>query len=1106
MRKIAALVFLFCSLVQAIAQTQSISGVVVSSEDGEPVAGAAVTVEGYPGIGVITGADGRFVFPNVPAPARQLRFSFIGMKEVTAPIRPVMHLTMEPLAQEIGEVVVMGMSKIDKRLFTGATDRLESGRVLLDGVADLSRSLEGRSAGVSVQNVSGAFGAAPKIRVRGATSIYGNSRPLWVVDGVVLEDIVNVGSDQLSSGDAVTLISSAVAGLNPDDIESFQILKDGSATSIYGARAMAGVVVVTTKRGHAGAASVSYTGELTTRLAPRYAEFNIMNSQEQMDVYQDMYNKGYLRFSETYRAASSGVYGKMYALIDAYDRTDGSFGLANTEQARNEYLRAAERRNTDWFSRLFSASLMQNHALSLSSGNDKSRHYTSLSLMHDPGWAKASAVSRYTLNTNASYSLRERLTLHFIGNASYRRQKAPGTSEQNVNDLYATVSRDFDINPFSYALNTSRTLSPDEFYTRNWAPFNILYELDNNYMDIEVADLKMQGELRWNLAAGFDLAALAALRYSVSNQDHNIKDYSNQAQTYRAAGDATIRDRNNWLYTDPDEINSVPQVVLPEGGILDKRVYKMFAGDFRATADFNRTFAGVHIINLFAGMEVSSADRSHSYNRGWGYQFDKGGTPFYDYLIFKQGLEQNRKYYSHTNTYLRNAAFFGNLTYSWKHRYTLMGSLRYEGTNSLGRSRSARWLPTWNVSAAWNAHEERFVPEAIRRIVSHARFRLSYSLTADRGPENITNSQAVYLNETAWRPSAGLQESYIRIAELENSELTYEKKREWNAGLDLGFLHNRINLSADLYTRNNFDLIGEIDTQGAGGQITKFANVASMRSQGVEFTLSTHNVRSARFSWDTDFTFSWAENEITRLDSKAKAFQLITGAGYAREGYPVRALFSYDFRGLDEDGMPTFVNEKGEVTVSDINFQENLNLGHLVYEGPTDPTLTGGFGNTLVYRHLRLNLFATYSFGNKVRLDPFFASSYSDLSAMPREFKNRWMSAGDELLTNIPAIASVRQAADRDLRKAYSAYNYSTVRTASGGFARMKEISLTYDFPTGLAARCALAKLQLKLQAANLFLLYADSRLNGQDPEFFGAGGVAVPMPKQFTLSLRAGF
>ena len=190
---------------------------------------------------------------------------------------PTMKVSLQSDVQTLSEVVVTGMQRMDKRMFTGATDQLKAENIKMDGMADISRGLEGRSAGVSVQNVSGTFGTAPKIHVvRGATSIM-VVPALWVVDGVIMEDAIEVGADDLSSGDAETLISSAIAGLNPDDIESFKILKEGSATSIYGARAMAGVIVVTTKKGSAGVHKISYTGEFTTRMIPSYKEFNIMN-------------------------------------------------------------------------------------------------------------------------------------------------------------------------------------------------------------------------------------------------------------------------------------------------------------------------------------------------------------------------------------------------------------------------------------------------------------------------------------------------------------------------------------------------------------------------------------------------------------------------------------------------------------------------------------------------------------------------------------------------------------------------------------------------------------------------------------------------------------
>lgn len=1096
---------LFIFIGFALAQTVRISGNVVD-ELGEPIIGATVFAKGNNQIGTITDVDGKFQL-SLPQQYKYIVISYIGMSAQELEIKPIMKVQLIPDAQQLEEVVVTGMMKMDKRLFTGATDKLDAGKTKIDGITDVSRALEGRSAGVSVQNVSGTFGTAPKIRVRGATSIYGNSKPLWVVDGVVVEDAIDVSSDDLSSGNAETLISSAIAGINADDIESFQILKDGSATSIYGARAMAGVIVITTKKGKSGVSRMNYTGEFTSRMIPSYSDFNISNSQQQMGIYQEMERKGWLEFATLAGASNSGVYGKMYQLINQYK--DGGYGIVNSTGAKNAYLQEAEFRNTDWFNLLFNQNLTQNHALSISSGTDKARFYTSLSVFDDPGWTKSSAVERYTANVNGSYNISKSLTLNMLTNGSYRKQKAPGTLSQDIDVVSGEVKREFDINPYSYALNSSRTLHPTEFYTRNYAPFNIFNELDNNYIDLNVTDLKFQTDLSWKILRGLEANFLAAIKYQSSSQEHHIKDHSNQAEAYRAGvlpEDATIAENNPLLYTDPDNPDALPVTILPEGGIYNRTAYTMRGVDFRSSMTYNTSIDDIHIMNFFGGMETGSIDRSRAWFRGWGYQYDNGGTPFYDPNVFKQGKEENANYYTNVWTYSRNVAFFGSATYSYKGKYTINGTGRYEGSNKLGKARSARWLPTWNISGAWLAHEEKWFKDVFSPVLSHGTLKASYSLTADRGPSFVTNSQVVYKSYTPWRPTAGVAESGIRIEDLENSELTYEKKHEFNIGTDLGFLNNRINLEADYYTRQNFDLIGLVYTPGEGGQIAKYANVASMKSQGVELTISTRNIITRDFTWNTDFIFSNAVNRITDLDSRSNVIQLVSGSGYALNGYPVRALFSIPFAGLNDEGLPTFINQDDIKTVTDLNFQEFDKLGFLKYEGPTDPTITGSFGNAFTWKGLKLNAFITYSFGNKVRLDPVFAARYSDLTSMPKEFKNRWVLPGDEALTAIPVIASRRQYQNYgNLSYAYNAYNYSTERIADGGFIRLKEVSLSYDIPKNWISALNVNTIQVKLQATNLFLLYADKKLNGQDPEFFNSGGVSTPVPRQFTFTLRVG-
>lgn len=294
---------------------QQIKGKVFSAEDSEPLIGVSVTLKSNPAAGVITDLEGGFQI-TVPNGKQALVFSYLGMETQELPAKPDMSVFLALNSQTLDEVVVTGYQKIDRKLFTGAASVVKAADAKMDGVADVSRMLQGKAAGVQLTNVSGTFGASPKLRVRGATSIYGNSNPLWVVDGVILDEIVNVSADELTSGNASTLITSAVAGLNADDIESFQILKDASATAIYGSRAMNGVIVITTKRGKKGSASINYTGEFTVRAKPSYSQYDIMNSKDQMAILMELESGAAFAGSDIFLAKDGGVFSKWYQMTD----------------------------------------------------------------------------------------------------------------------------------------------------------------------------------------------------------------------------------------------------------------------------------------------------------------------------------------------------------------------------------------------------------------------------------------------------------------------------------------------------------------------------------------------------------------------------------------------------------------------------------------------------------------------------------------------------------------------------------------------------------------------------------------------------------------------
>ncbi len=1086
----------------------TIKGRVVDSSN-NPLVGASVVVKGTAN-GTTTNTTGDFTLNNVPTNAT-LVISTVGFQpmELRLAARQVnVAIRMEREAGTLSDVVVTGFQTIQKSRFTGAAVKLNADQVRTEGVADISRMLEGRAAGVSIQNVSGTFGAAPKVRIRGATSITGENKPLWVIDGVVLEDIVNISNDQLSSGDPNTLLGSAVAGLNPSDIESYDILKDAAATALYGARAMNGVIVITTKKGKAGKPVVAYTGNFSTQLKPSYNNYDILNSADQMSMYAELERKGFLQISDIANAPNSGVYGKLAELVNTFDPVTGQYAVQNTVEGRNAFLLRYAKENTDWFDILFKNSFTQEHSLSISSGTDKAQSYFSASFYNDNGWTVADNVKRYTANLRNNYIFSDRFSAGFILTGAVRQQRAPGTISRISNPVEGSFDREFDINPFSYVLNTSRTLTAfddngnREFFRRNYAPFNILTELENNYIKLNLLDAKLQGQATYKINRHFNYDFVGALRFVKTTKEHQITENSNQANAYRAAQTSEIKARNRYLYRDPDNPDQEAVVVLPYGGFYNRNEDQLINYTFRNSISYNQTFNSDHQVTGLVGQELKSADRQNANNTGFGYQYNNGGTPFVDYRIIKQTLENNFQFYGNENEFDRFVGFFANGSYTYMNRYNLNATVRYDGSNRLGKSSSARWLPTWTVSGRWNVDREKFMEDLSN--ISYLTLRGSYGLNASYG--SATNSTVVLRTQLTNRPYANDRQVAIDIENLENAELTWEKKYEANVGVDLGLFNNRLNFTVDAYNRNSFDLISLIRTGGIGGQIFKAANYADLESRGVEATLGGRPFVKRDWSWSSQLTFGYNTNTITNAQNNPLIFDLIKAEGGAKEGYPVRGLFSLDFRGLDPfNGIALFGDEKGQ-TNNAVNLQSD-STQYLKYEGSVDPTITGGFSNTFNWKNLSASFLITFQAGNKIRLTPAYRSSYSDLDADPGEFRNRWTLPGDEEFTTIPSVADLK--ANFNLNNAgsypYNNYNYSSARIVDGSFARLKTASVSYRLSDRLLKSIGFNSASISVIGNNLWLIYSDKKLNGQDPEFFNAGGVALPINKQFVMSLKLG-
>ncbi len=1081
----------------------------ITDSIGAGIFGVSVSVKGKK-IGTITDGEGEFTLYDVPA-LSTLVISNVGYQTREFTLREgqsYLSLTLSSEAGTLTDVIVTGFQRIEKSKFAGASVKLNMDEIKTDGMTDVSRMLEGRAAGVAIQNVSGTFGAAPKVRIRGATSITGDNKPLWVIDGVVLEDIVNISNDQLSSGDPNTLLGSAVAGLNADDIESFDILKDAAATALYGARAMNGVIVITTKKGKAGSMNINYKGNFGVLLKPGYTNYDIMNSADQLSVYAELEDKGFLDYNSISNRADAGIYGKMADRLKQIDPATGEFVLKNTPQDRRAFLLQYQKVNTDWFDVLFRNALSQEHSLSFSHGTQKAQSYFSTSFYNDQGWSIADNVKRYTVNLRNTYNLSDRLTAGFKLQGSVRQQRVPGTVSRITNPVEGAYTRDFDINPFSYALNTSRVLTAYddegnlEFFRRNFAPFNIIHEVNNNYIDLGMMDLNLTGDVQYKIKPWLTYNFIGAIRYVKTSKEHQVTENSNQANAFRAAQNATIAQANRFLYRNPDDPEALPVVVLPYGGFYNRQEDELKNYTFRNTLSFNKEIGAVHQLQGLVGQEVKYADRRNFNNTGFGYQYENGGVPYVDYRVIKQFLENSLQYYGMGNEFERFVGYFANARYTYNKRYTLDATIRRDGSNRLGRSERARWLNSWTLAGRWNIEQEEFMSAS--NLFSYLTLRGSYGLNANYG--NATNSLAVLRTKLTNRPYLSDRQLAIDIENLENADLTWEKKYEANIGVDAGFFNNRINVSIDAYTRNSLDLINLIRTSGIGGEFTKVANYADLQSKGIELMISGKIYNAKNFSWSSSFTFGYNVNKITRAENFPLIFDLVIPEGGAKQGYPVRGLFSIPYAGLDENGIPLYNDEKG--TVGPAVYLQSDQTDFLKYEGPVDPTIIGGWANNFSYKQFAFGFHISYQAGNKIRLTPAYRSSYSDLDATPNEFKNRWRLPGDEQTTTIPSIIDRRHLfyLNNSGSYPYNNYNYSTARVVDGSFIRLKSVMLQYTIPTKLISRTPFKTLAFNLVATNLFLIYTDPALQGQDPEFFNAGGVAMPINKQVTLSLRAGF
>ena len=917
------------------------------------------------------------------------------------------------------------------------------------------------------------------VSMRQATSVKSVYYPLWVIDGVIYKEDKDFNVADLASPEAKRLIAAALPGLSESDIQSFQVINDASATALYGQRALGGVISVRTSKAGQGTNSFTYQAELTYRAIPSYREFNILNSQDQMAVFNEMANGKSLDNEAVFIASRYGVYGYLYNQIYNYNDVTGEYGILNTDAGRAAYLRAAELRNTNWFKELYQHVIRHQHTLTFSTGTQKANYYASLNANLDPGWKRFENSQTYSFNFNADFRPFKGWRFGIRSTASYQKKHRGG-----------------DWRPHKYAPEASRTLDPNTFYVSEYTPFNIKHELQHNTRDEKTANLSLQATIDWQPITQLRLSALGALRYRDQYGVTDRDEQANASQVYRNISKSVIRSYSDYLYKPLDDPTALPQIVMPYGGIRNSQNIIDERYDGQLKAHYNDTFGrnGEHSLSAVAGLEVFEERHLNEWFNAYGVNYNLGYLTTYSPLLFTNLRNKGKQYYEIRPTLDRGVSLVGNVDYTLLGRYRVNASYRREGTNQFGRARTIRYIPTWNVGGNWSIDQEAFFTKL--KPLSSLSMSLSYGMSGTI--PYVHNALPRLKTLLPFFGDANLIEPGVYIDEPANYDLTYEKMYELNWGLNFGLFDERISAGITLFNRQGRDLIDQVFPQGTGGFVDLlYGNVAQMSAKGIELSLTTQNIRTRDFSWSTSITYSRNTNKVTRLNTSPSVKNLTDEKGAARQGYPLNSLFSIPFYKLDENGHPRFFLPDGADVLPDGRHITSPKMGgqvswtaskpeeidYLVYSGTRTPTDQGGINNSFSFKNFRLGVYVYYSFGGVKRLPEQFATKYNDYQVMGKEFNRRWLRAGDEERTNVPVIATdAHRQANPYLSNAYTNYNKSDVRVAKTDYIQLRDISLSYTVPKSFVDRLRLSSLALKLQASNVALLYADKKLNGALP------------------------
>ena len=1100
MKSLRTLISLLLALLfGATAGAQTLfSGRVVDS-DGLGVIGAGVVCSGRPDRGTVCDEDGSFRL-EVPKGISKVEISALGMQSVVydlenSAVKDAL-IVLEYESTMLDQVVVTGYAQTTVKRITGSVGILNSDSFKDKPLASVSSLMQGEVAGVQVQAVSGQPGTQSRIRIRGTNNLSGSSNPLWVVDGVPLQnESPNLSSEEMAAGAFDNIFISGIGGINPNDIESITILKDAAAAAIYGSRAANGVIVVTTKRGSEGRLKLSYSNNFTWSFRPQ-RNLELMDSGEKIAWEQELWDE----FAADRYAAAQSDNTVIYPVVGIVGQVRAGCGqFAGWDKARQDaYLQELASSTTDWYGELFRNAFSHNHHLSLSGGSDKAAYYISLGYNDDNGMLINNRYQRYNVNSSLTLTPARWIKLDIGNDFSRQSSKSPDSYVDAFKYAYFA-------NPYEKVRNEDGSWAADNTYfslgyyngrgVEEVMPldgFNILKELElNSTTTVNISNtLRAQADIR--ILEVLKFVGLLSWSYSDNSTDKIV-----DASTYTA-----FRDRLG--YDDKSQTKLYGSITQNRG----KRSSYVARGHFAWNQSFGR-----HTLNVIAGAELRGSDSNTVYSKRYNYNPITGTSsmpsisgPTDEWV--KEVERLSGEYFTRS----RYASFYASADYFLGKTIVLNASVRTDGSSNFGSER--QFNPTWSAGAAWHLGEEKWMQR--QRVLSHATLRAAYGFTGDvntSAPHYLVMQYALQ----EYRYVNGKSYMLGSIPTAPNPDLGWEKTRDAKLGIDLGFLKDRLCLQAETYYRLSTDVVTSSRVASTSGYTYVYYNSADLMNSGVEFTLNGKIVRSRDWNVGASLNFAYNYNKVL---SYKPASSTITAKDRYVEGYPVGAIISGRYEGIDPvSGLYNFrLRPDAEVlTPSDLNDPDNYRW----YLGTTIAPFTGGFNVSASWKLLRLSVSGVYSFGNKVyemidspasylnaRHDGVSTESvqsqYSDLYSnhlnVRRDRTSRWTESNSSgtLYPRIYDCYGTRYNFAQTNPMDWNIVNAIYLKDVS--YLRIKSIVLSCELPQAWLEKIRMEKICFNLSLNNMITI---SSYDGMDPEVPGA---TYPTTRSVSLGVSLGF